>query len=375
MLETKLQAAQAQGAPGRGPGTKGFPLRGLVVVIAVLTLLFAGLFAWRHARTAQPPHAAPPPTLVTAFTVQPQEAPARLESVGSLQAVHQVTLAPETAGRITEIRFEGGAKVGAGAVLIQLDDRPERADRAAAQARADLAHVQLQRSQKLAPTGFEPRVTTDQRRADYDAAVAAVHQLDARIAQKQVRAPFAGELGLRRVNPGQYLNPGDPVATLTALDDLFVNFTVPQQEFGKLRVGGPVEVVSDAFPARVFTAKVNAIEPQVGGDTRNVSVQAVMANPGQALRPGMYVTARLVLPPQPNALVAPATAIQTSAQGDSVIVVRGGKAVPMPVQAGRRIGDKVVIASGLKPGDVVVTDGQLRVQPGSPVKVVMQGGG
>jgi multidrug efflux system membrane fusion protein len=300
--------------------------------------------------------------------------PAGLDAVGTLQAVHQVTLAPETAGRVTEIRFEGGVRVGAGAVLIQLDDRPERADRAAAQARAELAQVQLQRSQKLAPTGFEPRVTTDQRVADYNAAAAAVRQLDARIAQKQVRAPFAGELGLRKVNPGQYLNPGDAVATLTALDTLFVNFTVPQQEFGKLRVGGPVEVVSDAFPGRTFTAKVNAIEPLVGSDTRNVSVQAVMTNPGQILRPGMYVTARMVLPPQPNALLVPATAIQTSASGESVVVVRGGKAAPLPIEAGRRIGDKVVVASGLKAGDVVVTDGQLRVQPGAPVKVVTQGG-
>jgi multidrug efflux system membrane fusion protein len=373
MFETKTETAQAHAAAKTAPGG-GFTLRGLLLVVLVLAVLFGGLFTWRHARTAQAPRGAPPPTLVSAMTIQPQDVPARLESVGSLEAVHQVTLASQVAGRVAEIRFEGGARVGAGAVLIQLDDRPERADRAAAQARAKLADVQLQRSQKLAPTGFEPRVTTDQRKADYDAAVAAVRQLDARINQMQVRAPFAGELGLRKVNPGQYLNPGDPVVTLTALDTLFVNFTVPQQDFGKLKVGGPVEVVSDAFPGRVFTAKVNAIEPQVGADTRNVSVQALMTNPGEILRPGMYVTARLVLPPQPNALVAPATAIQTSASGDSVIVVRGGKAAPVPVQVGRRMGDKVVIASGLKPGDVVVTDGQLRVQPGAAVKVAMQGG-
>jgi len=375
MLDTKPQTAPAEGtSSAAAPRPTGARLGGLVVVLAVVAILFAGLFGWRHARTAPPPHGAPPPTLVTAVTVQPQEAPARLEAVGALQAVHQVTLAPETAGRITEIHFEGGARVAAGTVLIQLDDRPERADRAAAQARAELAQVQLARSQKLAPTGFEPRVTTDQRRADYNAAAAAVHQLDARIAQKQVRAPFAGELGLRRVNPGQYLNPGDPVATLTALDTLFVNFTVPQQEFAKLHVGGPVEVVSDAFPGRTFAAKVNAIEPQVAGDTRNVSVQATMANPGQVLRPGMYITARLVLPPQTDVLLVPTTAIQTSASGDSLIVVRNNKATPVPVQTGRRIGDRVVIASGLRPGDVVVTNGQLRVQPGATVKVAMQGG-
>jgi len=351
-----------------------FPIRGLVIVILVIAALFAGLLGWKKARTAPPPQGAPPPTQVSAMVIQPQSVPVYLESIGSLEAVHQVTLAPETAGRVVAIRFEGGSRVGRGDVLIQLDDRPERADRAAVQARADLANVQLARSQKLAPTGFEPRVTTDQRRADYDAAVAAVRQLDARIAQKAVRAPFAGVLGLRKVNPGQYLNPGDPVASLTALDKLFVNFTLPQQEFSNLRIGGSVEIDTDAFPGQTFRATVNAIEPQVGGDTRNVSVQALMPNPGDRLRPGMYVTARLALPPQPNALVAPATAIVTSASGDSVMLVRGGKAAPAAVQVGRRIRDTVVIASGLKPGDVIITDGQLRVQPGAPVKVMMQGG-
>jgi multidrug efflux system membrane fusion protein len=352
----------------------GFPVRGLVIVLAVVAALFAGLIGWRAARTAAPPQSAPPPTVVSAVVVQPQSVPAALESVGTLQAVRQVTLAPETIGRIVAIRFEGGARVGAGAVLVQLDDAPERADRAAAQAKAEFARVQLERSQRLQPTGFEPRQTTDQRRAEYNAAVAAVRQLDARIAQKQIRAPFAGELGLRRVNPGQYLNAGDPIATLTALDSLFVNFTVPQQELGKLRVGGPVEVSADAYPGRLFHAAVNAVEPLVGSDTRNVSVQATLANPDGMLKPGMYVVARLMLPPQPNTLLAPATAIQTSASGDSVLVVRGGKAQPAPVQTGRRIGDKVVVTTGLNPGDVVITDGQLRVQPGARVKIAAQGG-
>jgi multidrug efflux system membrane fusion protein len=363
MFETPPQSAQHA----------GFQIRGLVIVLLVVAALFAGLFSWRHARTAPPPHTVPPPTLVTATVVQPQDVPANLESVGTLQAVHQVTLAPEVPGRITAIRFEGGARVGSGTVLIQLDDSPERADRAAAAAKAEFMRLQYERSQKLKGTGFDPRQTNDSRHADYDQAVAAVNQLDARIAQKQVRAPFAGELGLRRVNPGQYLNPGDPVATLTALDTLFVNFTLPQQQLGKLHVGGVVDVSADAFPGRAFRATVNAIEPLVGTDTRNVSVQAVMPNPGGLLKPGMYVTARLVLPPEANALVVPATAIVTSASGDSVVVVRDGKAHPAPVQAGRRIGDRVVVASGLKPGDVVVTDGQLRVQPGASVKVMMRG--
>jgi multidrug efflux system membrane fusion protein len=351
-----------------------FPARGLIIVLLVVVVLFAGLFGWRRARTAAPPQSAPPATAVSAMVVRPQSAPVGLESVGTLQAVHQVMLAPETTGRVIAIRFEGGARVGVGEVLVQLDDSPERADRAAAQAKAEFARLQYERSQRLRTTGFETGQNIDSRRADYNQNVALVHQLDARIAQKQIRAPFAGELGLRQVNAGQYVNPGDAIATLTALDTLFVNFTLPQQELAKLHVGGSVEVMADAFPGRVFNARVNAIEPRVGTDTRNVSVQALMPNPGGALRPGMYVTARLVLPPEPNALMVPTTAIQTSASGDSVVLVRGGKAQPVTIQAGRRIGDKVVIASGLHPGDVVVTDGQLRIQPGAPVKVTAQGG-
>jgi multidrug efflux system membrane fusion protein len=203
-----------------------------------------------------------------------------------------------------------------------------------------------------------------------------VRQLDARIAQKAVRAPFAGDLGVRRVNPGQYVNPGDAIATLTALDPVYVNFTVPQQELAKLKVGGAVQVASDAWQGRVFTARVNAVEPAIGADTRNVWVQAILANPDRALRPGMYVTARLELPPEPDAILAPATAIQTSAAGDSVTLIKGpqaareGVAQIVPVETGRRIGDRVVVTQGLKSGDVVVTEGQIRLQPGAKVKVV-----
>lgn len=384
MIDTESRVSGVSGrvgpGPGRDPGRGPFPVRTVVVVALALLVLFGGLFAWRRVRTMPPPRGAPPPVAVAAMVVRSQSVPAALESVGTLQAVREVMLAPETTGRVVAIRFEGGASVPAGTVLVQLDDGPERADRAAAQAKADFARVQYERSRRLSATGFEARQLLDQRRAELDEAIAAVRQLDARIAQKQVRAPFAGQLGLRRVNPGQYLNPGDPVATLTSLDSLFVNFTVPQQELAKLHVGGAVEVAADAWPGRAFTAHVNAIEPMVGTDTRNVSVQALLANPDHLLKPGMYVTARLALPPQTDAIVVPATAIQTSASGESVVVIRGpaavraGTAEPVPVQTGRRVGDAVVVDKGLKPGDVVITEGQLRVQPGAKVTVSAKAG-
>ncbi|WP_235654543.1 efflux RND transporter periplasmic adaptor subunit [Sphingobium yanoikuyae] len=297
------------------------------------------------------------------------------DAVGSLRAVREVTLSPEVAGRVSAIHFEAGGQVGSGALLVQLFDGPERADRRAAQAKAAFAGIQVARSQELAPTGAEPRETLEQRRADRDQAAAAVQQIDARLIQKQVRAPFAGVLGIRRINLGQYLNPGDAVATLTALDNLFVDFALPQQELNRLKPGSTVIVTSDAWPGRRFTAMVNAIEPKIGEDTRNVTVQALLPNGDRALRPGMYVTAALELPLQQGALLVPATAIQTSAQGDSIIVIRGsnarvgGRAEIVPVQTGRRVGNDVVVTSGLRAGDVIVTEGQLRVQPGAEVKI------
>jgi multidrug efflux system membrane fusion protein len=349
--------------------------RPAVIAAIVVVLLFAVLFFWRAALTAQPAQQAPPPASVVAAAVTPTDVPAALEAVGSLRAVREVMLSPEVAGRVVAIRFAGGDAVRAGAPLVQLYDAPERADRAAALARAKFTAAQLARSRELAESGAEARQLLDQRVADHDQATAAVAQIEARLAQKTISAPFSGVLGIRRVNPGQYLNPGDAIATLTALDELYVDFTLPQQELARLKVGGAVNLTSDAWPGRAFPARVNAIEPRIGAETRNVTVQAIAANPGGALRPGMHVTVALQLPPQQAALVVPATAIQTSASGDSVTVVRGakarqeGKADVVPVVTGRRIGDTVVIDKGVKPGDVVVVEGQLRLQPGSPVKV------
>lgn len=348
-------------------------IKKLLPALIAVGLLFVALSSWRHLRTADAQSLAPPPVPVVATTVRAQAVPASLETVGTLEAVREVLLAPETAGRVIDIRFTAGTQVRKGDLLVQLDDAPERADREAARARAEFARLQLKRSQELAPTGAEPHALLEQRQAEYDQAMAAVRQLDARIAQKAIRAPFTGRIGIRRVHPGQYLSAGDPVASLVALDPLHVNFSVPQQEFSRLRQGQSVEVMTDAWPGRTFTARINAIEPMVSAETRNISVQALLNNEQEALRPGMYVAARLVLPPEPNGILIPATALQTSASGDSVTLIKDGVATPVPVRAGRRIGESVVIAKGLRPGDVIVTEGQLRLQPGARVAIATTG--
>ncbi|MGD0229767.1 MAG: efflux RND transporter periplasmic adaptor subunit [Syntrophorhabdales bacterium] len=357
------------GAPAYGS------IKSIFTAVVGLVIVFGLLLAWKSFRSGPPSHPAPPPVVVSALKVQSRSVPDELHAIGSLQAVQEVLLAPDTAGRVIGILFEAGQVVKEGTPLVQLYDAPEQADRAAAIAKADFSRLQLSRSRELAPTGAEPRELLEQRKAEYDEAVAAVRQLDARIQQKSIRAPFAGQVGLRHVNMGQYLNVGDPIATLTRLAPLYVNFTVPQQEMPKLRLGAQVQVMVDSSPGKVFVARIGSIEPRINGDTRNIAVQALLPNAGRELKSGMYATVRVQLPATADAIVVPLTAIQASASGDSVVVVQApngsgiGKTVTMAVKTGRRIGDDVVVEQGIKPGDVVVTAGQLRIPPNAPVKV------
>ena len=347
----------------------------IVISVVGLVIVFGLLYAWRAVRSGGAEQQAMPPMPVSTIRAEPRSVADEWQAVGSLQAVHEVLLAPDTSGRVTAVNYDAGQSVKEGAVLIQLYDAPEQADRAAAVAKADFAQLQLRRSQALAPTGAEPRELLEQHMADAAQTAAAVRQLDARIQQKSIRAPFSGQLGIRRINLGQYLNAGDAIATLTQLDPLYVNFTLPQQDMPRLTSGAPVQVTVDAVPGRVFTARISAIEPRIDGETRNVAVQALLPNTDRLLKPGMYVTARLVLPATTDNIVLPLTAIQTSASGDSVVVVKGadaqgvGKAVAVPVITGRRLGEEVLVSQGIKPGDIVVMAGQNRLPPGATVKI------
>ncbi|MDC7787897.1 efflux RND transporter periplasmic adaptor subunit [Rhodoplanes sp. TEM] len=341
----------------------------LLMALLVLALVFCGVALWRSVRLAATGGGGPTPVAVAAAAVAVETLPLSLRTTGSLQAVQEVVLAPEVAGRVVAIRFEAGAVVAEGAPLVQLFDAIERADRDAAVARAGFARNQLERSRELSPTGAETLQRLQQREAELAEATAAIAQIDARLVQKTVRAPFDGRIGIRRVNLGQYVNAGEPIATLVALDRLYVNFTVPQQDLAKLRVGGDVEVVSDAWPDRRFRAVINAIEPRVGTDTRNVTAQATLSDSDGLLRPGLYVTVEIAQPPRPDTILVPTTAIQATASGDSVLVLREGRAVPVPVVTGRQVGPRIVVERGLSAGDVVVTSGQLRIRPGAPVTV------
>jgi len=199
------------------------------------------------------------------------------------------------------------------------------------------------------------------------------------IAQKLIRAPFSGQLGTRQVEVGQYLTPGARIVTLTDLSTLYVNFTLPSQMRSQISVGQRVNVTADAFPGRNFSAEITTIEPQISADTRTMTVQATMPNPDNALLPGMFVNAAVVLPLQPDVMVLPETAVDYTLYGDSVYVIREDgkdangkpilKAVRTPVKTGARVGGKVAILEGVEPGEQVIAAGQVKVQNGAQVAV------
>ena len=319
----------------------------------------------------------PPPATVTVVEVKSEVVPNLLTAVGGLAAVHQVNVTSDVSGRITEIKFEPGSHVEAGAPLLQLFDGPEQGDLASFKAQAVGAQAALDRAKQLALKQFGPQSTVDSTQATYDQALAGIARTQAVISQKLVRAPFEGELGVRMVEVGQYLNAGTTIVSLTDLDELYANFTVTEKDSGHLKVGQIVRIKVDAYPGQSFEGKITTIEPQIMADTRNIRVQATIANPDHILKPGMFATTTVVLPDKPPVITVPETAVDYTLYGDSVYVITekedDGKtsltAVRTFVQTGNRIDGRAEILKGLNPGDRVVAVGQLKLQSGSPVVI------
>jgi multidrug efflux system membrane fusion protein len=371
------------GTLGRATARRPKTLRWLVIVGLILAVVLGGLYGFNRFReqaiATYFANNKPPPAQVSAVEVKTEAVPQFATGIGSVSAVHQVTINPEVGGRVTKIFFEPGAAVKAGDPLVQLNDAPERGDLASYEAQARWAQSTLERSSQLAQRQFEARETVDQKQSQLDQARAMISKTEALIAQKLIRAPFSGRLGTRQVEVGQYLTPGAPIVTLTDLSTLYVNFTLAARMRPEISVGQRVNVTADAYPGRVFTAEITTIEPQVSADTRTMTIQATMNNPDNALLPGMFVNAAVVLPPQPDVTVLPETAVDYTLYGDSVYVIReegkdaGGhpilKAVRTPVKTGARWGNKVVILEGLEPGERVVGAGQVKVQNGAQVAI------
>jgi membrane fusion protein, multidrug efflux system len=383
-LDTRLDhadEAQMRDVGHRHAPTRARLIRRLAIMALVLLVVFGGLYAYErfreHAIANFFAHNVPPPLPVAAVVATAMAMPHDLPSIGSFSAEHQVIIAPEVTGRVTRIYFTSGATVQAGDPLVQLNDGPERGDLANYQAQAHLAATNLARARDLAAHKFETQANVDTYTSQVEQANAQIAKTQALIAEKLVRAPFAGVLGIRQVDLGQYVNAGMPLVTLTDLDALYVNFTLPEAVRDEVKIGQTVTVTVDAFPHRSFTAKLTTIEPQVAVETRTIKLQATLPNPGHLLLPGMFAHVAVVLPSVPDVVTVPETAIDHTLYGDSVflIVASGSGAEGKPgfhakrtfVTTGEHFDDRVAVLKGLRPGDRVVATGQNRIIDGAAV--------
>jgi membrane fusion protein (multidrug efflux system) len=320
-----------------------------------------------------------PPATVTADTVRKDIWPNTVTAVGSLVAVQGVTVAAELGGKIVGIDFESGERVKAGELLVQLDTSTEEAQLRSAEAAARLARINLDRTRDLLAKQTISKSEFDTAEAEFKQATAQADNVRAVINKKTVRAPFAGQLGLRLVNLGQILKEGDPVVTLQTLDPIYVNFSLPQQRFSILAPGTIVRVSTDAASDQLFTGKINAVNPEIDPVTRTVRVQATIHNVDETLRPGMFARVEVMLPNEQEVLAIPATAVLYAPYGDTVFVVEEAKDAPSAssqqvlrqqiVRLGRSLGDFVSVLSGLQAGDMVVTSGVFKLRPNLPVVV------
>jgi membrane fusion protein (multidrug efflux system) len=320
----------------------------------------------------------PPPEAVTTIVARQETWPATLTAIGTTVAVQGVTVSADLPGIVDRIAFDSGRSVRQGEVLVQLDTRQERAQLAAAEAQRDLARLNFDRMQALITDGAIARAEYDRAAAEQKSTEARVGEIRAAIERKTIRAPFSGIVGIRQVNLGQYLSAGDPVVPLQSLHPIYVNFGVPQQDAVQMRIGRQVRITTEEGKGAQFTGRVTAVDSVVDTATRNVQVQATIANPDGRLRPGMFVQAAVTLGDSRSVVALPASAISYAPFGDSVFVVAelkgpDGKTYrgvrQQFVKLGAARGDQIAVVSGVNAGDEVVTSGVFKLRNGAAVQV------
>jgi membrane fusion protein (multidrug efflux system) len=348
-------------------------LVGVVILIAILGAVKALQIG---AMIAQGKKFVPPPETVTSATVKADSWETALTAVGTLTAVQGVTIAAELVGKVVKIAFEPGTPVKKGEVLLNQDTSSEEAQLPGAIAQANLSRTNLERANLLFAKGIIARADLDNAVAAAAQAKAQAENIRATISKKTIRAPFSGHIGIRQVNLGQILREGDPIVTLQSLDPIYVDFTLPQQQFPQVRLGLRVRVTGDALPGVTVDGLVTAINPLVDAETRNIKVQATVANRDGKLRPGMYVNVSVGLPAPQKVLAIPATAVLYAPYGDSVFVIeesregKSGKTLRQQfMRLGEKRGDFVAITSGLKEGETIVSTGVFKLRNGQAVVI------
>ncbi len=349
---------------------------GLIIIVGIL----AGIKALQiRAMIAQGKKFSPPPEIVTSATVTADSWETMLTSVGSLDAVQGVVVTAEDTGKVVNIAFEAGSRVAAGDLLVQQDISVEKAQLRSAESASDLARIEFTRSRKLLADKVISQADFDSAQAQLTQAIAQADNFRAVIAKKTIRAPFSGQLGIRQINLGQVIKDGQAIVSLQAMQPLFVNFFLPQQQLAQIHTGLTVRVSSDALPGKVVTCPITAISPEVDAATRNFHVQATLANEEEQFRAGMYINVTVVLPAKEKVLTIPATAVLYAPYSDSVFVIEdqkgddaapGGKTIRQQfVRLGEKRGDFVAVTSGLKGDEKVVSTGAFKLRNGQAVKV------
>jgi membrane fusion protein (multidrug efflux system) len=356
----------------RGP--MGMAIGGLVVLVIILV----GIKVMQIAKMMGSPMTMPP-TTVSSVVVKDEDWPPVFSSVGSVSAVQGAVISTELGGVVAEIEFQNGAVAKKGDVLMKLDASAEEGQLHSAEADLELAGADLARSRDLAARKVISKADSDAAESKFNRLQAVVDQMRSNIRKKTLVAPFDGQIGIRQVNVGQSIDARQPVVQLTALDPVYVDFSLPQQQLSQLTAGLEVRVRTDAVPGHEFSGKVTAVNSMVDAVTRNVGAQATLQNPDHALRPGMFAKVEVILPEKQKTLVVPGSAISYAPFGDSVFVIEKKKdektgkesqAIRQQfVRVGEARGDFDAVNEGLKAGETIVSTGVFKLRNGMPVTI------
>jgi membrane fusion protein, multidrug efflux system len=358
-------------------------IKRMVIMLVLAGVVFGGIFGFEAFKAKMIEKAmaslANPPQTVSTTTVALQDWQHTVEAVGSLRAVNGADLALEVPGIVDEIKFNSGDDVEAGQLLLQLRTDDDVARLQSLQASAELAQIVYERDQKQLKIQAVSQATLDADAANLKNAKAQVAEQQAIVDKKSVRAPFAGHLGIRAVDVGQYVSAGTTIVTLQALDPIFVDFFLPQQALEQIKVGQPAIVKVDTYAGETFRGEITAINPKVDLSTRNLQVRATLKNPDHKLLPGMYATVDIDVGQPQRYVTLPQTAITFSAYGDTVYVVedkgKGANGQPQLlarqtfVTTGATRGDQIAVLNGIKEGETVVTAGQIKLHNGAPLTI------
>jgi len=355
----------------------------MVIMLATVAVVFGGVFGFQMFKAAMikkfMSQMAQPPQTVTAGKASFSAWQPKIAAVGTLRAVKGADLSLEVAGVVDQIAFSSGDDVVAGVLLLKLRSDDDLAKLQSLQATAELNEITFERDQKQLKLQAVSQATIDTDAANLKNAKAQVAQQQAILDKKTLRAPFAGHLGIRAVDLGQYLGAGTVIVTLQALDPIFMDFFVPQQAVDQVKIGEQIAVKVDAYKDQTFAGEISAINPKVDASSRNVQVRATLKNADHRLLPGMYATVEIPTGAPENLITLPQTAISFSPYGDTVYIVddKGAGADGKPqlvarqsfITTGATRGDQVAVLKGIGEGDLIVTSGQLKLHNGSSVLI------